>query len=587
MSGRQFRLFRHAAGSVTAMLLAACGGGSGSGDGPNVVNPPPPPTVVNHPPVLARANTPPAVEQFHPFTYDPTQGGATFSDADGDPLEYHVALIRALPGIRVEGHLVVGVPENLDSIVVNITARDAGGDTASDEFTIRVDPNGSPVAVWPNEDRLLAVGELVDVDASRDGRTFEDPEGDPLIFELAMRGLPRGLALDGTRVTGSFDSVGLVEVTIRARDPFGGEVADVFLLAAPAPEPGAPVLPSPGHVYSDAGLRAELPYQFRDNGDDTVLDYNRTTDAGAALGRVLFHDKRLSITNTVACATCHVQGHGFTTPQRFPVGALGIELKRNSMALGNVRYNSQRSWFSDMRVHLLEELALQPIENAEELGGSLDLVMSKLNASAFYAPLFAEAFGSPEITRERVGLALGQFLQSLMAYRSRHDQAFNPMENEPFDPTPVLTAQELRGFQIFEDNPRTRCNSCHDLRLGTNVWHANNGLDLVPSDPGTLNEALRRDGSIGVFRAASLRNIAVTGPYMHDGRFATLRDVINHYDHGIQDSQNLDGILKSLSGGPVRMQFTEEEKDDLEAFLRAMTDEAFLADPKFSDPFPE
>jgi cytochrome c peroxidase len=598
-TGRGNRVAARLAAPFLAACFASCGGGSESagslGNPPPPTTPDPPPTQ-RHAPELARANGTQVVVVSHAFSYDPTQGGATFTDADGDALTYEILLRRAESpaaapeppaGVRVEGTLVVGTLEEIGAIIVTITARDPTGDTATDEFAIRVDPNGSPYVLRPNDDVIVAVGDVVDIEASRGGMTFADPEGDSLIYELTLRGQPRGLLTSGSRVSGQFDSIGLVEVTIHARDPFGGEGSDTFLVAAPAAEPGVPTLPDPPFVYSDTGLSAELPYMFRDASDDTVLDDNRTTDAGAALGRVLFHDRRLSITNTVSCASCHLQSHGFATPERFPTGSLGVPLKRNAMALGNVRYNAQRSWFSDMRVHRLEELALQPIENAEELGSPLELAEAKLRAASFYPGLFEAAFGTPAITRERVGLALGQFLQSLMTYRSRHDLAFNPMENEPYDPTPVLTAQELRGFQIFDDNPRTRCNSCHDLRLGTNRWQANNGIDLVPTDPGTLIPALQRDGSVGVFRAASLRNIAVTGPYMHDGRFATLRDVIDHYDHGIQDSANLDGILRSLSGGPVRMNFTEQEKDDLEAFFRAMTDEAFLTDPKFSSPFPD
>ncbi|HEX6397804.1 MAG TPA: hypothetical protein VFZ95_10295, partial [Steroidobacteraceae bacterium] len=153
------------------------------------------------------------------------------------------------------------------------------------------------------------------------------------------------------------------------------------------------------------------------------------------------------------------------------------------------------------------------------------------------------------------------------------------------DCTPGFTAQELRGQQLFEANGKVPCTSCHKPFSGTNIWFANNGIDDVVTDPGAHAAALQRDGNLGAFRAPSLRNVARTAPYMHDGRFATLREVIDHYDHGIKASDNLDDFLHD-GGIPRRMDLAEEDKDALEAFLRTFTDEEMMADPKFSDPFP-
>jgi cytochrome c peroxidase len=267
------------------------------------------------------------------------------------------------------------------------------------------------------------------------------------------------------------------------------------------------------------------------------------------------------------------------------MGPLGVPTKRNAMALTNVRYNINNAWFSDMRVDALRDLALIPIAKPEELGQSLRLLELKLAATDFYPPLFQAAFGTPEVTRERIGLAIEQFLQSLISYRAKFDSAYNPMTNTAPDPAAVLTAQELRGLDIFKGSTGIACASCHEVAAQTNVWQANNGLDAVPADVGTQVPALQRNGSIGVFRAASLRNIAVTAPYMHDGRFATLRDVIDHYDHGIVDSPSLDAGLRDLSGNPRRMNLSEEDKQALEAFLQTLTDNLELSDPKFSDPF--
>lgn len=571
-----------------AVLLASCGGGGGSNSGPPAGGPPPP----NNPPTVALPNDPQRAVHLHPFQYDPTQGGMTFSDPDGDPLQYDIVLGHTWNpysdpdpphGLRVEGNIVVGAPEELGVVVVTITASDGRNSTTNNQFWIQVDPNSPPVVNIRNSNMLVSVGGFVDVEASKGGSAFSDPDGDSLSYELTLRGQPRGLAINGTRVSGVFDSIGLVELTVSASDTYGGVGSDVFLVAAPAPEPGAPTLPDPSYVYRDDGL--DLPFVFQDSFFDTSPQGNRTTDAGATLGRVLFYDKRVSITNTVACASCHQQAHGFSIPERFGTGALGVLTTRSPMPLANVRFNLAHAWFSDMRVSSLQELVLLPIQNPEELGSPLALLESKLRATPFYPPLFEAAFGTPEITHGRIALALEQFLQSLMSYRTKSDLAFNPMFNGPGDPASVLTAQELRGSEIFNDDAAGRCSTCHDLRTSINIWHANNGIDAIPSDPGTVIPAFQRNGSIGVFRAPALRNIATSAPYMHDGCFATLRDVVNHYDHGIQDSQNLDAILRDQLGGPMRLNLSEEDKDALEAFLDTLTDDEFLTDPKFSDPF--
>ncbi len=156
------------------------------------------------------------------------------------------------------------------------------------------------------------------------------------------------------------------------------------------------------------------------------------------------------------------------------------------------------------------------------------------------------------------------------------------MTNGGADPASVLDPEELRGMDLYSEH----CDRCHEINASTNIWQANNGLDAVPSDPGTQVPALQRDGSQGVFRAASLRNIALTAPYMHDGRFATLREVIEHYNSGIKASVNLDPLLRDVNREPRRLNLSESDKDALEAFLNTFTDDAFLHDPKFSDPFP-
>jgi cytochrome c peroxidase len=224
------------------------------------------------------------------------------------------------------------------------------------------------------------------------------------------------------------------------------------------------------------------------------------------------------------------------------------------------------------------------MQNPEEMGSTLSLTTAKVQATPFYGPLFQAAFGTPEVTGTRVLLALEQYVQSLISYRSKFDRACNSMTNEPIDCGLVLDAQEMRGLEIFRGLGNQNCEMCHGLPAAANVWQANNGIDDVVTDPGTTIPALQRDGSLGVFRPAALRNIALTAPYMHDGRFATLREVIDHYDHGIKDSPNLDALLRR-NGAPLRLNLIDADKDALEAFLRTLTDEEMIADPRFADPF--
>jgi cytochrome c peroxidase len=597
------RLYQGIALAVLILLLGGCGGSGSGGNIPPPVqtqlpSPPPPAAPVDHPPVLSQANALQHAVYIHPFRYDATQGGKTFSDPDGDPLSYEITIGHTYnpyndpnppAGLHIEGTSIVGEPAEVGVVVVVITAKDSAGNTVSDEFNIVVAANGIPAVVNANDGALVSVGTAFDYDAAKAGTAFSDPDGDALTYNVSLRGQTGHLTINGSHVTGQFDAAGLAEVTITAQDGYGGSASDVFTIAAPAPEPGKPTLPAAAYQYDDHELT--LPYIFKLSSDsviplwDTQPADNRTTDAGATLGRVLFYDKRLSSTNTAACATCHQQQYGFASPEAFSSGPLGVPTKRNVMALANVRYNINNAWFSDLRVDSLAELSMMPIANPEELGISLRLLVAKLAAVDFYPPLFQAAFGTPEVTQERIGKALEQYLQSLISYRTKFDLAYNSMDNGPLDPSLVLNAQELRGLDLFQGKGGIACTGCHELSAQTNVWQANNGLDAIPTDLGTQVPALQRDGSQGVFRAASLRNIAVSGPYMHDGRFATIRDVIDHYDHGIVDSRNLDAQLRDSSGKVRQMNLSEQDKDALEAFLRTFTDDTMLADPKFSDPF--
>jgi cytochrome c peroxidase len=257
------------------------------------------------------------------------------------------------------------------------------------------------------------------------------------------------------------------------------------------------------------------------------------------------------------------------------VGVTGEASRRNAMGLSNVQFNRANRFFSDARVESLERLVLMPIEDPAELASSLPLVVSRLSSTDFYPPLFEAAFGTPKVTAERISWALAQFLRSLKSFSSPFDRLWNPVEGQ--DSVPVASAfppLALEGQDLFRE---LSCHVCHRDSFHIMGGPTGNGLDVVPADAGAGE---------GRFRSGSLRNIERTAPYMHDGRFATMREVIDHYDHGMKSVDPLATALTDpATGGPKRMNLTERQKVALEAFLRTLTDEDFLSDARFSDPF--
>ncbi len=515
----------------------------------------------------------------HTFDYDVTQGGTLFTDPDGDQLTYEITLSGTVTAwFSISGTRVVGRAHELGALFVSIVAKDGRGGQSLETFRIEIGPNVPPEVARANADQVVTVGTVVSYDVTQGGTAFKDIDGDPITYDVSLSRLPRGLVVIGTNVVGTFDSIGAVRVTVTARDSFNASTESSFLIAAAAPEPGRPNLPSPSFTYDDAKL--PLPHHFRGSREhvipfwDTTPDDNPTTDEGGTLGRVLFYDKRLSLTNTHSCGSCHQQAHGFASPTRFSEGIIGEPTKRNAMGLTEVRYSIHNLFFSDMRVNSLETLSLIPIQEQTELGNSLPRVIERLSTTDFYPPLFTAAFGSPEITSERIAKALAQFLRSLISYNAKVDAYDNPPDGQSSPPLEtVFTPQELVGRDVFRNN---NCFFCHEEDIQASFTTSNNGLDEVFTDPGSGD---------GRFRAASLRNVAFTAPYMHDGRFATLREVVDHYDNGVKGSPHLARLLQDANGGPRKMNLTEEQKEGLIAFLDAMSDEQFLIEARFSDPF--
>jgi cytochrome c peroxidase len=319
---------------------------------------------------------------------------------------------------------------------------------------------------------------------------------------------------------------------------------------------------------------------------DNSPSHNSITNDGAQLGRVLFYDKALSINNSTACGSCHSQTAGFADPTSKSVGFEGKRTARNSMSIINT--SNENSYFWDGRTEKLEAMVLQPVRHEVEMGiEKADLLPAKLSVLAYYKPLFKKAFGTEEVTKERIGLALAQFLRSLSSYSSRADEA-NVANTWGSDINNVLTTTERRGSALFFG--QAGCASCHsgvNFRGGNDHDVANIGLELNNIDKG-IAEVTGATSDVGKFRVPSLRNIALTGPYMHDGRYASLREVINHYNKGVQKNANLDPRLTDswgTGGNPRQLGLSEGDINDLIAFLGALTDEKVTRDPKFSDPF--
>jgi cytochrome c peroxidase len=307
--------------------------------------------------------------------------------------------------------------------------------------------------------------------------------------------------------------------------------------------------------------------------DNTPLS-NPITDAGATLGRVLFYDKRLSANNTVSCGSCHLQSRAFSDTARFSRGFKGGRTARNSMTLGNARFYFRGRFFWDERALNLETQVLLPIQDSVEMGMKLEAVAERLRQTPFYPQLFEKAFGSSEVTSDRIARALAQFVRSLVSANSKFDAGFRNVTPGEAPGFALLTPQERQGMVVF--NGAGGCSRCH----GTNGHIApavfNNGLDATITDAGAGG---------GRFKAASLRNIELTAPYMHDGRFATLEEVVEHYDNGVRASPTLDIGLRGIGGQPRRLNLSPSDKAALVAFLKALTDQTFITDPRFSDPF--
>ena len=384
-----------------------------------------------------------------------------------------------------------------------------------------------------------------------------------------------------------------------------------------------------------------MPYSVGLNGQPNI-----NTDAGIALGRVLFYDVDLSKNRTISCASCHKQEFAFSDTARFSKGFLGGLTGRNSMGLFHVRFDKAIVMFWDGRAKDVETQVTRPIRDAVEMGMSAantnnkqwDSIVKRVSVKTFYPTLFKNAFGTTTIDSQRIALALAQFVRSINSYGSKWRKAVDACNCNPAVAplTPYgFTAQEQLGRDLFMDVTRGNCQACHTRNIFVPQGAQNNGVDgsilaggkwkwtawstrddykLKDSGfAGTLafgRTPVARDSNqmklnMGRMKVPSLINVALTAPYMHDGRFKTLDEVINFYSDSIKnnDYNTLSAFFRNIDpkapGAPnnvtsqlaidtaaVRViHYSVTEKAALKAFLLTLTDTTILHDARYSNPF--
>jgi len=315
-----------------------------------------------------------------------------------------------------------------------------------------------------------------------------------------------------------------------------------------------------------------------------IPEDNPMTEEGIRLGRMLFWDPILSSDSTLACAGCHAPNAAFSENLPVSVGTEGIAGTRNSMPLFNLGWLPEFTW--DGRALSLEEQILEPVPNPIEMNLEWEIAAERLNTHPDYPDLFNRAFNICEdIDSTYVSKAIAQFLRTMISAGSKYDQAVYG------DGSVQLTDEELNGFDIFQSDTDDdgHCQHCHGSILFSTIddYFRNNGLeDIIDisqyDDPG-LGGVTGNTEDIGKFKAATLRNIELTAPYMHDGRFATLDETIDHYISGGHQPPNVDIIMQTdFTGG---LTFGQAGKEDLIAFLKTLTDWEFVNDTSFQSPF--
>lgn len=329
-------------------------------------------------------------------------------------------------------------------------------------------------------------------------------------------------------------------------------------------------------TYTPVPITLNIPELFNINLIAPILPNNNPlTEEGVFLGKKLFFDTILSKNNTVSCATCHDPKKSFADNLPFSEGINGAIGVRNSMPLFNLAWNFDERFTWDGKEFSLEKQALEPVTNHKEMNSDWKEIAQKLTNHTDYPTLFYKAFGNIEIDSDLVTKAIAQFERTLISANSKFDQFLKG--------NITLTPEEQNGFDVFMDEARGDCFHCHGSNknpLWTDNKFHNNGLDSNFSDLG-LGKVTGDPNDNGKFKSPSLRNLTFTAPYMHDGRFTTLDEVIDHYSEGLKFSSTIDPLMKKIDKGGV--QLSSKDKSDLKTFLLTLTDYDFINNTSFQE----
>lgn len=474
-----------------------------------------------------------------------------------------------------------------------------GGGTST--TTTPVATNQAPTVASANNNQSTVQGAAFNYDATQGGATFTDADGDTLTYSAAYAPAAQGLTDTAGVISGTPTTTGTVTVTLTANDGNGGTVSDSFTItiAASATDQDAILATFNGTINLDS---------LDNYANQTVPNYitkintngNPSTDAGATLGRVLFYDVALSTDDTVSCASCHLQSHGFSDPDIQSEGVEGGLTGRHSMRLVNTQFADETNFFWDERAASQEDQETQPLEDHNEHGFSgqngrpdfADLII-KMEALEYYQELFTFVYGDATVTQSRIGEALAEFVKSIHSFDSKYDTGRAQVNNNN-DNFPNFTNDENTGKNLFMQAPNNGgagCDVCHrapefDIRPGSDhngvvgIAGSAAGQDLTNTRSPSLRDVVRVDGSSN-------------GPFMHDGSLASLLDVINHYD-SIQvptTEPERTNFLNTIDnrlipgGNGQNLNLSNTEKAQLTAFLQTLSGSNIYTDEKWSDPF--